>query len=114
MSELIFPAILILLSGFLAGESENILMYRFVPNWKIKPLFDGHWYLIGKHIYSNKLINLIMKCPLAMFKSGFHFTKSLGIILFIIGISLLGLPMFYNVVLGYVVLGIGFNIGYHT
>jgi hypothetical protein len=114
MGELILPISLILISGFLNGESENILMYQFNSNWR-KPLFPNwEWYVSNHWKYDNAIIRWLMRYPLSFLKDGFHFTKSFGIVLFIAGISLLGLPIVYNVLIAYIILGIGFNIGYHT
>lgn len=113
-SELTIGLVLILISGFLSGESENILMYQFNPRWR-KPLFPNwEWYVSNNWKYDNAIVQWLMRYPLSFLKDGYHFTKSLGIVLFIIGISLLGLPIWINVLVGYIILGIGFNIGYHT
>jgi len=73
MSELIFPAILILLSGFLAGESENILMYQFNPKWR-KPLFPNwEWYVSNNWKYDNAIVQWFMRYPFSFMKDGFHF-----------------------------------------
>lgn len=114
MTELIISSILILIAGFLSGESENILMYQYNKNWR-KPLFPNwSWYINNNWQYNGVIIQWLMRYPLSFMKDGFHFTKSLGIVIFIIGISLLGMPIYINVLLAYIILGIGFNLGYHT
>jgi len=59
-------------------------------------------------------ILFLLKYPFAFIKSGFHFTKSFAIVLFIISIHLLALPLFLSIFVGYLIFGLGFNIGYHN
>lgn len=106
--------ILTILAGMFFGEAENILMWRFNKKWKVKPLlWEWDWYVANNWKYDNKYIQFLMRYPFSFLKDGFHFTKTLGIVLLIAGLYFLNFGLIENILLAYIVYGIGFNIGYH-
>ena len=131
MIDLIIGIIIILLAGVFQGESENILMWQFSKNWEPKPFlyykmknknFYKKWYLRNnwdcKKIFSQgkwfKFLCFLWKYPFAAFKDGFHATKTVAILLFILGLSFLHFSVIEQIVIAYIIFGVGFDVGYHT
>lgn len=110
---MVIGLISILLAGFLNGESENILMYQHNKKWKPEPMFKWKWYRGNYWKYDNVFVQWLMRYPLSFLKDGFHFLKSLSLVLLTVGVVLLQLDLFYSVLFAYVLFGIGFNFGYH-
>lgn len=107
-------SILILVAGFIFAESE--ILHGYICNkrfWK-KPFQLGKWYLSNNWTYKNELVQFLFKYILAFAKDGFHVTKSIAICLMILSLSQpIVENIFYNLLINYIIFGVGFNIRYH-
>ncbi len=129
---LITILILLGLVGFITGERETIRHFQINENWQRKPLLYRlrkkfpelwSWYVGNKWKYKNRIVQFLMRYPLAMFKDGWHSLKSTEILIVCFIIADLT-PYVFNLwiippvitegLLYYIVIGITFNISYHT
>jgi hypothetical protein len=96
--------VILALVGTLLSETETI--YRkhrktWFPNWE--------WWNARSKVYDNKIVHWLMLYPLSFLRDGFHFTKSLAIVLLLIAIFQTDIV---NIVIGYTTMGIFFNLFY--
>jgi len=112
---MILGLLIVLVSGFLFCESEIIHLYKTKKAFKVPFVKNPNtWYNGNKWQYSNPIIQFLMRYPFAFLKSGFHFVKSLAIVLFIIGLYFVQIQSWeVHLLINYIVFSIGFNIRMH-
>jgi len=101
--EILVIGLLLIVAALLDSERDTI-QYNVGKAWKLGPWWVERNYLLKR---SSGVWKWLLKYPLSFMIDGWHFCKSVSLIL------LLGLSGSLLVVLvGYIVYGIVFNLGY--
>lgn len=103
--------LVLILAGVIIAESEKIYRCIYKLGGHTSVWFPGwKWYISNNWKYDNKIIDLIMRYFAAPFKDGFHFIKTVGIVLFSLVASGYDILLAIAFLLAY---SIGFNLRYH-
>jgi len=119
MERMMLGILFFALSGVFLGEHEQITNDlgnfgvhngTWFPKWR--------WWNSSNWRYKNPFMQWLMRYPFSFLKDGYHLTVSLGRVFAIAGGSVfVGASVekvLISVFVGYVVLGIAFNISYHN
>lgn len=122
---LLLSVVLALLSGVLFGEKETIIRHRTdsrIKTWAQKRWFPDrlkNWWLANNWHYNSKILDWLMRYPLAIFKDGYHWCGGVSVFLLICSVmfwvllydllgAIIAVPLIY-----YIIHGIGANTAMH-